>query len=173
MKLEKYLSLLSAKIYLLSKYSLFITMIIIVIVISLNVICRFFFNFSLPWAEEICRYCLVWGTFLGACCGYKTHELIGMTLLIRNLPQMIRWKIGLLVEISIAILLVLALSFGCIYVKNSVNQLSPALQIPMAYIFISIPISSLFMLIFNIENIFTYFREKEFISSEFIGKNIP
>ena len=64
-----------------------ISMISIVIV---NVFLRYFFDYSIPWAEEVSTICFVWAVFVGASATYKHKMDIGIDMLVMKTPAHIQ-----------------------------------------------------------------------------------
>lgn len=60
------------------------------LMIFINVICRYFFGFTLIWAEELSRYIVVWITFIGvgACTRYGEH--ITIDVFVKKLPPILK-----------------------------------------------------------------------------------
>jgi len=56
-------------------------------IVIMNVITRYFLNFTFTWAEEIAVGCFVWTIFLGLANAYKTRGLIGVELLTNLVPE--------------------------------------------------------------------------------------
>ena len=62
-----------------------------------QIICR---NFkALQWSEEVCRYLLIWTTFLGASCVYKEGSHITITFIQGLFPPKVQRKIRIFVHI--------------------------------------------------------------------------
>lgn len=56
-------------------------------VMTAQIVMRYGFNSSLLWAEEICRYMLIWLAFLGAALSYERGEVAALTFLSNALPR--------------------------------------------------------------------------------------
>lgn len=124
----------------------FLIMCVMVAVTTLQVICRVFFA-ALTWSEELSRYLLVWGTFFAATLAYKRGNHIAITFVIEAFPKKIH---ALFVIISYLLSLVFfatAAYFGVEMIQMQVFQISPAMSIPMKYIYYSIPISMIIMML--------------------------
>ena len=158
---EKKLSGLCDKIYFTSKYLLLLVFIMMILTVSVNVVCRYFLNIGLFWSEELCRYGLVWGTFIGAACGYRKHELVAMTLVVRYIPLKTLWKLGLFVEFSILMLLSYGFFYGVKVTLMVQHQISPGMQISMAFPYFSLPLTFMIMMTYNLDNILRYFIKKD------------
>ena len=111
-----------------------------VIVTTLQVVFRVAFN-ALTWSEELSRYLLVWGTFFGATLAYKRGNHIAVTFIIDFFPTRLRvWFNVFTYLLSLAFFVIVAQQ-GLNMITMQVFQVSPALQMPMRYVYWSIPLS--------------------------------
>lgn len=78
-----------------------ITMVVIVI---LNVFLRYFFSYSIYWAEEVSTICFVWAVFVGASATYKHKMDIGIDILILKLPENAQKVIRFLVDVLLLLI---------------------------------------------------------------------
>ncbi len=77
-----------------------ITMVIVVI----NVFTRYFANYIIPWGEEMATSCFVYTVFLGAAWGLRTHQHVGVDLLVEKLPAGARRVVHLITDLIILLL---------------------------------------------------------------------
>lgn len=115
----------------------------------IQVIARYVFNNSLYWSEEVILYALISMTFLSASMGvrYAAHISVDMLYAFAG-PRLTR----LLRRVSVVLGMVFAASmlyFGGRLSLNTLNmgQLSPAMQVPVGYVYLAIPTAAVFMLI--------------------------
>lgn len=108
---------------------------------------RYAFGSSTTWVEELTRYLMVWMTMLAASSAIRRAELIGVTLLVDRLSPIKRR-----VVMSVAHCLVLA--FLCLVVYHGINLVersfvlsAPALRIPMAWVYLAVPVGGILMII--------------------------
>jgi len=73
-----------------------VTMIVLVI---MNVLLRYVFNYSIFWAEEVATICFVWCVFIGASATYKHKMDMGIDLLINKTPPKIEVAIRFAVQL--------------------------------------------------------------------------
>jgi len=57
---------------------------ILLAIMILQIIFRYGLNSSLIWAEEVCRYLLIWVSFLAAFAAYERGEIAAITVLRRS-----------------------------------------------------------------------------------------
>ena len=123
-----------------------------VIVTTLQVVFRVVFN-ALTWSEELSRYLLVWGTFFGATLAYKRGNHIAVTFIIDFFPTRLRvWFNVFTYLLSLAFFVVVAQQ-GLNMISMQVFQVSPALGLPMQYVYWSIPLSLGIMIIHSFAGI--------------------
>lgn len=115
-----------------------------VIITGLQIVFRVLFE-ALTWSEELCRYLLVWSTFVGASCVYKHAGHINITIVQDLLPPKARKILKLLVQVVCGIFFVMMIYYGFIYVGKQGAQLSPAMRIPMSFMYAAIPVGGILM----------------------------
>jgi len=92
----------------------------------LQVFCRYVLGSSLIWAEEICRYLLVWMTFLFAGAAFQRGEMVGFEFLVRRLPPHAKaWLLAPAYLVCVAFLGVIAW-YGWIFAEQNSSQAIPA-----------------------------------------------
>lgn len=110
------------------------SMLTIVAIMTAQVFARYILGWSLIWAEEICRYILIWQTFLFIGLAYTKGELVAVDVV----PLMLspRWRLALkaLVSIPILVFLWLMMTNGYDYSTRFSHQIVPGVD----YIFTSL-----------------------------------
>ena len=130
-----------------------------VLLTGTQILCRLFFT-ALAWSEELSRYLLIWSTFLGAGIVYKHGGHISVTLLHGFLPPMAGKTVKVLVHVICGVFSALAIFYGFQYMGMQGNQLSPALRIPMKYMYMSIPVGFAILEVHVVDAIFQLFTRK-------------
>ncbi|NMC32762.1 MAG: TRAP transporter small permease [Veillonellaceae bacterium] len=124
----------------------FLIMAALVIVTTMQVVFRVAFT-ALTWSEELSRYLLVWGTFFGATLAYKRGNHIAVTFVIDFFPARLRTGFNVLIYLLSLVFFVVVAQQGVNMIKMQVFQISPALGLPMKYIYWSIPFSLAIMIL--------------------------
>jgi TRAP-type C4-dicarboxylate transport system permease small subunit len=104
------------------------SMLAIVIIMVVQVFARYVLNASLIWAEELCRYILVWQTFLFIGLAYQRGELVAVEILTDLLSPLWRFVLKAVVTIPILIFLGLMAVNGWSYASRFTHQTLPALD---------------------------------------------
>ncbi len=123
-----------------------------VIVTTLQVVFRVAFS-ALTWSEELSRYLLVWGTFFGATLAYKRGNHIAVTFIIDFFPTRLRVWFNIFTYLLSLAFFVIVAQQGLNMITMQVFQVSPALQMPMRYVYWSIPLSCVIMIIHSFAGI--------------------
>src|SRR5918996_539265 len=71
------------------------SMLAIVVIMIVQVFARYVLNASLIWAEELCRYILIWQSFLLIGIAYHQGELIALDVLSAKVSPVVRFLIRL------------------------------------------------------------------------------
>jgi len=121
-----------------------LTLIMFLVVFS-QVIFRYVLNSPSPWTEELARYLFIWISLLGAAYGVMTRSHFGFELIVKRLPLTLQRAERLFVGCSMGILVVVLIFYGIRMLGIVSFQITPALQIPMRYVYLSLPVSGCLM----------------------------
>jgi len=117
-------------------------------VLFANVVARYGFNDSFPWAEEMTRYAIVWMVFVGGGVAARKGAHIGVDVLARLLGES---RAGKIVMVGVDLLCVAASVFLVVFGWELVSQarefgqMTPALQIPLWTVQLAIPVGGALM----------------------------
>lgn len=120
------------------------------------VIARYLFNFPLAWSEEVSRYSFVWLSFLGAEVCLRGRAHIGVDLLVKALPSTIQHLVEMGGRLLMGVMLVVLLIAGIKITPVTFDQQSPALGIPMSYVYLAVPVGTALMLLELLCQAFSY-----------------
>jgi len=120
-------------------------MITMSIFILIQVISRYVFQDSITWTEEASRYMFIWLIFLVVGIGFKENKHISIDFLIDLSPPIVQ---KIIKQIIFLLMLALSLLFvweGYVLVSQMqmFAQTSANLQIPMWWIYLSLPVGFL------------------------------
>lgn len=124
------------------------------LVVLLGVLFRYVLKAPLPWAEELARYLMIWGASLGAFVAFKEGSHIGMTMIMDRLQGQIGIALTKLAQFIITLFMAIVMIEGFGLVLKIRGQTSPAMEIPMAWAYLAIPVGCLLILVESLIMIF-------------------
>lgn len=131
-------------------------MALIVIDVSWQVVTRFIMDDPSSYTEELARFLLMWIGLLGAAYAYRRHSHLSLDLFRHSAPHERRmWMNRVIHTISLAFALV-AMVYGGLKLVSltlSLKQTSAALQIPIGYVYVCIPLSGVLISWFALDNL--------------------
>ncbi len=115
----------------------------------IQVVARYVFNNSLYWSEELILYSLISMSFLAASMGVRHSAHISVEAVYAFVgPRAARNLKYVAASLGVVFAGTLIYYGSRLYLNTSdMGQLSPAMQIPVAYIYLIIPIAGVFMVI--------------------------
>ena len=125
-----------------------------------NVILRYFFSSAITWAEEASRYLFIWLVFMGAIIAYKENVHLGVDTLVQKLSAANKRRLFILNNILLAITMGLCAHGAWELVLLTSNQVSAALRLPLAYVYLAGLISSAAMVAISLGNLYRLFTNQ-------------
>lgn len=127
-------------------------------IVIIQVIFRYVLHQSFHWAEEMPRYLLVYITFLGGSVAFYHNELVVLEFFIKRLDISLRKYLSIttLIMIQVFLFWVTRAGFNFVIFALKNRQISPAMRIPMYYVYLSIPIGFLLMIFFGCVNLVSH-----------------
>lgn len=126
-----------------------------------QVLTRYLFNNPSTWSEELASYIFAWVTILGAAYVFGKREHMAIPVLVDRFSEKTQQKLALLSEVVVLIFALVIMIYGGISISSlGMGQLSSSLGVPMGYFYMVIPISGLFIAIYNILNIYDLTHQK-------------
>lgn len=135
-----------------------ITLIVMVLVVMWQVIARTILNNPSTLTEEFVRFSLVWLGMLSSAyvVGKKSH--LAVTLLSDSLNKKNKRILEIIVQILFVLFSIIIMIYGGSKATSlTMSQISPSLSLPMGYIYLSVPVSGVIMLIYSLMNLYGIF----------------
>ena len=126
-------------------------MLLLVGAVSWQVISRYVFTSPSSWTEEMARFLLIWISLLGAVYAFRTGMHLGLDILPKKLEggparALKLFTVAMVLMFSTAVLLVGGSSL--VMMTWELRQYSAVLGLPMAFVYIVIPLSGLLICIY-------------------------
>lgn len=130
------------------KWFLAITLGIMASLAFYQVVMRYVFNNASHWSEELVIFLFIWCSFVAAAIGIREHIHIGVDVFQKLLPQKLVPLTEILVNLGIMVFAGYLVRYGWIVVQITRRQYSPALRIPMSWVYLSVPVMGLMLLLY-------------------------
>lgn len=115
--------------------------------ITIQVFFRYVLRQPLMWPEEFSRYILIWLVFIGAVILSKNDKHVKVEFFQNLFPVVIQIKIRLLLNLLTILFLAILLWGSGLPLKEFIVLKSPAMQLPLIFVFIAVPLSALLMFV--------------------------
>lgn len=132
------------------------TMALLVADVVWGVFTRYALGQQAKWSEELARFLLIWVALLGGAVAFGTKAHLGVDYFVNQLhPAARRWT-------AIAAHLVVLFFAGEVLLHGGarvvsealiLEQTTPALGWKMGYVYLALPISGLFVILYTVENL--------------------
>ena len=139
------------------------TLVIIMSLMVINVLWQVFSRFILgdpsSYTEELARYLMIWVGVLGAAYVSGKNKHVAIDYIPSKFSKTNQFKVKKLVTWIIMIFAFFAFIIGgsrLVYITYILEQFSPALQIPLAFVYLVIPISGILIVYYKINEIINY-----------------
>ncbi len=117
------------------------TLFVMFISILLGVIDRFILGIGLPWPEELARFLLVWGSLLSAAIAAKWKQHFQLTFVLRRMG----FSGAIVIDVISIAALIVVIGYGVQFAWIFRVQTSPAMGIPMSWVYAAAPVSATLM----------------------------
>lgn len=132
-----------------------------VVIMGVQVVFRYLLGDSLIWAEEVCRYLIIWMTFLFVGAAFQRGEMVAVELLVRAVPRPARLVLVMLgYGLSLALLAALVY-YGWRFAALNARQSIPAadfiassiagheapVNISIFWIYVAVPVGALILFV--------------------------
>ena len=107
---------------------------------------------SLPWSEELARYLMIYMVYVGTSIGIKRGTHIAVEVIMDRCPPSLQKVVEILVDLMMIAAFVILCYYGMKIVNIPMMQKSPAMQIKMGYVYMSMVLGGALMLLHCVNN---------------------
>lgn len=118
-----------------------------IVIMSLQIVFRFFFQSPFMWAEEIARLLFVWIVYLGVPVAIKRHANIAVDYFIQYLPKQFNRRLKVILYIIAATFSLIIAYLGMLMINQNMHMSIRTLPISQAIWYIPIMLGFLMMAI--------------------------
>lgn len=129
--------------------------VVMTVAACLQVITRYVFSYSFSWTEELCRFTFIWLNMIGGYICYRQGGHAVVDFHIKALPKKVSNTIFLVGDILIFACGILMITQGWKVTTITARQPSPAMHLPMSYVYSSVVVSGVLICIQAVEFVIT------------------
>lgn len=136
----------------------FVTLLMGILVINVlwQVASRYLIGHPSSFTDELAGFLLIWVGLLGATYITGKKEHLAIDLLHHKLSPERKKRMNMVINILIALFALSVLVVGginLVFITLHLNQLSSALQVPVGYVYIVLPVSGIFIIYYTLYDI--------------------
>ena len=130
------------------EWTLFISVLVALVSLFINVILRYGFNISLAWSEELVREVIIYTTFIGCAAAVKRRSLIKIDVVVQLIPKFSRF-LNYFSNLMVIVFSVMLVYYGWLMAALQVRtfQKTIILKIPLVYLYAILPLMGIIMFI--------------------------
>lgn len=119
----------------------------IVVTVLTQVVMRYVFARPNPWTEELSRYAFIWLSLVGSSLATKRGAHFVLESVVQRLSPPARRMVARAVGTLVAALLLVLLVAGTLLAHEARLERSPALDLPMVWVYAALPVTMALMLL--------------------------
>lgn len=147
-------------IYKLFKTGALISLAAMITAVTIQVFARFFLESAPHWTEEAARIFFVYSVGFGTAIGIKNGDFIRLDLINKYLPGKLNKWLNIFTDMAVVVFAVVLTMHSLKFVQIGMDELSPALQITMGFVFISITLTGVSVILFTTANLYRSLKKK-------------
>jgi len=119
------------------------------LLVFVQVVLRYVFNYSLSWSEEVARYLIVWFIFIGSSIAVREKAHATMDALVTYLPEKGKRIFSLLTNLLCIVFCIVLIWSGSTMVSGVIEfgTVTPSTGMPMYIPYLAVPVGASLMLI--------------------------
>lgn len=158
---EKLLTFLDKILTFIEEWTLFITVIVALVALFINVVLRYGFNYSLAWSEELVREVIIYTTFIGCSSAVKNRSMIKIDASVQLLPKL-KKPLTYFSNFVTMIFAGMMIYYGWLMMamQYRTHQKTIIMEIPLVILYAILPLMGIMMMIRAIQVIYQDITEQ-------------
>lgn len=139
------------------EYFLAFLMAVMLLSVCWQVVSRYVLSSPSSFTDELARYLLIWIGLLGGAYASGKGFHLAIDLLPSKLEGKANHQLQVFIHVLVAVFVFCTFVVGglrLVYITYSLGQTSAAMQIPLAYVYIILPVSGLLIISYKIRDVF-------------------
>jgi TRAP-type C4-dicarboxylate transport system permease small subunit len=120
---------------------------VVFLVAFAQVIQRYVFKMSIPWATDVIRITFIYSVFCGMCVGVIRKSHLNIDVFVQLMPKKLRFLLALAANVIMIIFIGVVFRYGITFILANRDQTTPYLAFPMSWVYAVFPVAALVMLV--------------------------
>jgi len=158
--IEKTLATIDKILSFFEDWTLFISVMIALVALFVNVVLRYGFNYTLAWSEELVREVIIYTTLIGCSAAIKQRKMIKIDASVQLLPKL-KVRLTFFSNVVTLIFASLMIYYGWLMaaLQLRTHQKTIIMQIPLVYLYAILPLMGTMMLLRTLQVIHEDIKE--------------
>ena len=130
------------------EWTLFVSVIVALVALFVNVVLRYGFNYSLAWSEELVREVIIYTTFIGCSAAVKNRSMIKIDASVQLLPKL-KMPLTYFSNFATIIFASIMIYYGWLMMllQYRTHQKTIIMEIPLVILYAILPLMGVMMMI--------------------------
>jgi len=133
--------------------------VIITVTILAASLSRYVFLSPLVWTVEIARLVFIWVVLLGVSTTEREDAHFQINTFVERFPRSVKVVVKLFADLVVIASLIILFFISLPYVHQGSRGISPVLQLPLSYVYISLPIGVVLTLLVRLQKLWYHIHE--------------
>lgn len=140
----------------------FICMGVMVAIIGMQVFNRYVLGSSLVWSEELGRFLFIWSVWVGCSLAMRSDRHLRVTALAEFSGPRIRLALDVFAQVTTLVFCGFVVVWGVqmILFLRRTGQEAPALEIPIYWVYLALPLGMALMAVRCLQNLMSLFKDR-------------
>lgn len=136
-------------------WTLFLSVMVALVALFVNVVLRYGFNYTLAWSEELVREVIIYTTFIGCCAAVKKRSMIKIDASVQLLPRL-KKPLTYFSNVMVLVFSVMMMVYGwkMADLQAKTFQKTVIMQIPLVYLYSILPLTGFLMFLRTLQVLF-------------------
>ncbi|MDP5220580.1 TRAP transporter small permease [Ruegeria sp. 2205SS24-7] len=146
----------------------FICMGVMVVIIGMQVFNRYLLGSSLVWSEELGRFLFIWSVWVGCSLAMRSDRHLRVTALSEFSGRRMRFALDVFAQVATLIFcgFVVVWGISMIFFLMRTGQEAPALEVPIYWVYMALPLGMALMSIRCLQNLYALFTGQKIETSD-------
>jgi TRAP-type transport system small permease protein len=125
--------------------------VMMVSLVTYQVFQRYVLHYTPPWSEELAVYLMIWFGMIAMAAGIRRDSHMSLRYFADKLPQPVQQILEYVKYIATLVYAAVLTYQGYTMVELTIRQQSPAMHIPVGYVYLALPVSMALIILYTAE----------------------